>query len=441
MHIPDLIAKKRDGHSLNREELRFILDAYLAGQAADYQIAALLMAIYFRGMTDAETVDLTELMAASGDQLDLSSIPGVKVDKHSTGGVGDKTSLVVLPLAAACGVITAKLSGRGLGHTGGTIDKLEAIPGFSSDLSEKAFLAQAREMGLVLGGQTGNLVPADKKLYALRDVTATVDSIPLIAASVMSKKLASGADAIVLDVKCGSGAFMKTREEALSLAELLVQIGEAHGRPTSALVTSMNRPLGRAVGNAIEVNEALATLKGEGPDDLSKLCIELATEMLFLAKRVAGQNINRDILYREVTEALASGKAMEQFKRWIEYQGGDASFMEAGGLPLAPLRQDLSAETDGFLLFNDTEAVGLASLYLGAGRSQLGDAIDLGAGLYFHVREGEAVKKGQTIVSMYSSEAAKFDACENQLLKAYAVVPELALDEELILARISHNQA
>ncbi len=437
MRVPDLIAKKRDGNSLGREELRFILDGYLAGRIADYQISALLMAIFFRGMTDDETVDLTELMAASGDQLDLSGIPGVKVDKHSTGGVGDKTSLVVLPLAAACGAKTAKLSGRGLGHTGGTIDKLEAIPGFTCDLSEEAFLAQGRELGLVLGGQTGNLVPADKKLYALRDVTATVDSIPLIAASVMSKKLASGADAIVLDVKCGSGAFMKTEEEALKLADLLVKIGEAHGKPTSALVTSMERPLGLAVGNALEVNEALATLRGEGPEELTTLCIELATEMIFLAARVTGEEKSREAVYAEVSEALNSGAALEQFRKWIAYQGGDTSFIDNGGLPVAAFRKDFTADTDGYLSFNDTEAVGLASLYLGAGRSSLEDKIDPGAGLYFHVQAGESVRKGQSIVTMYSSDEAKFAACEKQLAKAMQLLTEPAKPGTLILRRVS----
>ncbi len=437
MRVPDLIAKKRDGESLSREELRFIIDGYLAGRIPEYQISALLMAIFFQGMSDEETVDLTELMAASGDQLDLSGIPGVKVDKHSTGGVGDKTSLVVLPLAAACGAKTAKLSGRGLGHTGGTIDKLEAIPGFTCDLSEEAFLEQGQKLGLVLGGQTGNLVPADKKLYALRDVTATVDSIPLIAASVMSKKLASGANAIVLDVKCGSGAFMKTKEDALKLAELLVRIGEAHGRPTSALVSSMERPLGMAVGNALEVNEALATLRGEGPAELTTLCLELAAEMIYLASRVAGEEKSREAVFEEVSEAMYSGAALKRFRQWIEYQGGDTSFIDDDGLPVAAYKKDYTAASDGYLRFSDTEAVGLASLYLGAGRSSLEDKIDPGAGLYFHVQAGEALRKGQSIVTMYSSNEAKFAACEKQLDKALSIVPDQEEPGKLILERVS----
>ncbi len=438
MRMPDLILKKRNGQSLSSEELAFVLDGYLAGRIPDYQVSALLMAIYFRGMTPAETATLTELMAQSGDQLDLSTISGMKVDKHSTGGVGDKTTLVVMPLVAAAGVKIAKLSGRGLGHTGGTIDKIEAIPGFSCDLTEEAFLEQGRTLGLVLGGQTGNMVPADKLLYALRDVTATVDSIPLIAASVMSKKLAAGADAIVLDVKCGSGAFMKTLDEARQLAEQMVSIGEAHGRPTTALITSMDAPLGRAVGNAIEVNEALAVLRGHGPEELTTLCVLLATELIYLARPGAASRV---AIEQEVRGLIASGDALAVFRKWIRYQGGDGSFADdsSGGLALACVRSDYLATSDGYLRFRDTEAVGLAAMHLGAGREDLADHIDPGAGLYLRVLTGEYVESGQTIASLYTSDASLVQSAMEALDRAIVIETSPTNRTPLILDRVSNR--
>lgn len=431
MNIPAIIAKKRNGESLSREELTSVIQGYLDGTVPDYQVSALLMAICFQGMSEQETFDLTELMVESGDQLDLSSIAGVKVDKHSTGGVGDKTTLVVLPLAASCGVKIAKLSGRGLGHTGGTIDKLESISGFRCDLSEAAFMQQAQTLGLVLAGQTGDLVPADKKLYALRDVTATVDSIPLIAASVMSKKLASGADAIVLDVKCGSGAFMKTKEEAVELAKLLVKIGRNHGRPTSAFVTSMDRPLGRAVGNAIEVNEAIATLSGEGTTEFTEFCIELAAEML----RVS-ENISTEEAIQRVRLALSEGHALKMFNSWVKTQGSEQDFTDGEGIQLAHQYVDFYAEKDGFLNFRDVEAVGLASMQLGAGRMSLDEAIDYGAGIFFYSLAGQLVQKGQAIARLFSSDMTRFEAAEVLLRKGIEIVADEPQLDDLILDRI-----
>lgn len=438
MRMPDLIAKKRDGKTLDRAELSYIIDGYLSGRVPDYQVSALLMAICFQGMTEQETIDFTEIMADSGHHLELSAISGVKLDKHSTGGVGDKTSMVVLPLAAACGVKIAKLSGRGLGHTGGTVDKLESIEGFNCNLTQQDFLTQADEIGLALAAQSGYLVPADKKLYALRDVTATVDSIPLIASSVMAKKLASGADAIVLDVKCGSGAFMKTREEAEELAKLLVKIGEAHDRPTSAFVTMMDRPLGRAVGNAIEVNEAKETLETKGPEEFTDLCIQLAAEMVLLSRYRSGEKTTRAEAVEEVKAALESGSALKRFKEWIERQGGNSQFLdEEKGLPLGAYKQDFLAEKSGYLRFIDTQAIGLAGMDLGAGRATLDDSIDQGAGLYFHILSGEYTQAGQVIVTLYSSDESRFEAARGRLARGIAIEDQAAVPVPLILERFS----
>lgn len=429
--MPALIAKKRGGNSLSHQEWEAVIHAYLSGEVPDYQISALLMAIYFQGMSQAEIDDLCAVMAASGDQLDLSAVAGIKVDKHSTGGVGDKTSLVVLPLAAAMGVKIAKLSGRGLGHTGGTLDKLEAIPGFSSDLSEAAFLEQANSLGLVLAGQTANLVPADKKLYALRDVTATVDSIPLIATSVMSKKLASGADAIVLDVKCGSGAFMKTPEAASELARVLVHIGRAANKPSSVFVSSMDRPLGRAVGNALEVNEAVATLRNQGPEDFTKLCIEIAAEMYRLSKP---ESITESEARARSRDCLESGEGLAYFIRWIEAQGGDSSFVHtAEGLSRAAHREAYVAPRSGYLKFRDVEAVGLASMYLGAGRLSLDQSIDLAAGLYFERLAAEPVEEGETIAWLYSSRPDRFEETRALLDRGLEITAEPPVLDPIIL--------
>lgn len=428
MNIVDLLSKKKSGGELSLSELEFILDGYLNDTIPDYQISALLMAIYFQGMSNKETADLTLLMARSGDQLDLSSIPGVKVDKHSTGGVGDKTTLIVLPLAAACGVPIAKLSGRGLGHTGGTIDKLEAIPGFHTELAIDELISQTKQIHIALAGQTGNLVPADKKLYALRDVTATVDSIPLIASSVMSKKLASGADAIVLDVKCGTGAFMKTREDAKRLAQALVDIGYANGRPTTAYVTSMDRPLGLAVGNALEVEEAIDVLSMHGPKDVEELCVSLAAEMVYLGE-IKNSLKEAESLVRNVLE---QGLALSVFHEWIKAQGGRLD----DGLADAPYKEIYRAKQSGYMVFRDVEDIGLASMRLGAGRSSLRDPIDLSAGLLFQVKAGTKVNVGDAIVMMHTSDERLFLAAKEMLDRGIAYSEEPPVMDPIILERI-----
>ncbi|NLY17854.1 MAG: thymidine phosphorylase, partial [Clostridiaceae bacterium] len=363
MFALDIILKKRNGHKLSREEIEYMVKGYTAGDIPDYQAAAFLMAVYFQKMDEDETLWLTEAMLHSGDVIDLSEIPGIKVDKHSTGGVGDKTTMIVAPVAASFGIPVAKMSGRGLGHTGGTIDKLESIPGFRTELSKEEFFRNVKEIHLAVAGQTGNLAPADKKLYALRDVTGTIDNISLIASSIMSKKLASGADAIVLDVKIGSGAFMKTLEEAKRLAEAMVKIGKGAGRKVVALLTDMDRPLGRNIGNALEVAEAVDVLKGGGPSDLKEVCIELASNMLMLAGM---GDIDK---CRELSgNAIASGTAYKKFLETVEKQGGDPGCIEdISKLPSAPVKFQWKAEQSGYITKMEAEYLGIASLLLGAG--------------------------------------------------------------------------
>ncbi|MDD4542135.1 MAG: thymidine phosphorylase, partial [Eubacteriales bacterium] len=391
MRIYDLIKKKRDGGTHSQDELRFIIDSYVSGDIPDYQISAWLMAVYFRGMTKQETLDFTQALVLSGDQVDLSAIEGIKVDKHSTGGVGDKTSLIVGPIVAACGLKLAKMSGRGLGHTGGTLDKLESIPGFRTELSEEEFIGQVRDIGIAIISQTADLAPGDKKLYSLRDVTATVDSIPLIAGSIMSKKLAAGSDVIVLDVKCGSGAFMKTAEEAVELAQVMVDIGEGAGRRTAALVTDMDRPLGQCIGNAIEIAEAIQVLKGEGPEDLRDLCFALSSELLKLAKPDSGEDYDLT-----VREAVDSGRALDCFRQMVAAQGGDPEITEdLNILPQPKFTAELKAPQDGWISHMDAEICGIASSMLGAGRLKMDDQIQPSAGIRLHRRSGELVKEGE----------------------------------------------
>lgn len=416
MRTIDLILKKRRGESLTFQEIEHLILGYTNGTVPDYQMAAWAMAVYFQGMDKRETADLTQVMLNSGGRIDLSAIDGVKVDKHSTGGVGDKTTLVLAPLVASVGVPVAKMSGRGLGHTGGTIDKLEAIPGFSVELSREAFVAQVNRIGLAITGQTGNLAPADKKLYALRDVTGTVDSLPLIASSVMSKKLAAGADAIVLDVKVGTGAFMKTEADAANLAQTMVDIGKKLNRSTVAVVSDMNQPLGFAVGNALEVAEAVATLKGEGPDDLTELCLELGSHMVVLA----GQAENHEIAKARLAECIENGKALAKFKALIEAQGGDPKVVDdTGHLPQSRWQHDVTAEADGIVARIDAEKIGLAAMVLGAGRNKKDDSLDLSVGVVLHKKIGDFVKRNEPLATVHYNDDARLSAAVKHLTEAY----------------------
>ncbi|MBR5253003.1 MAG: thymidine phosphorylase [Clostridia bacterium] len=421
MRMFDIIAKKRHGEKLTNEEIKFFVDGYTRGDIEDYQAAALCMAICCRGMDEEECSSLTYHMMNSGDTVDLSALP-FTADKHSTGGVGDLTSLVVAPTLATLGVNIAKMSGRGLGHTGGTIDKLESIPGFCTSLTGEQFMKQVSEIGVAIIGQTADLAPADKKLYALRDVTATVESLPLIASSIMSKKLAAGAETIVLDVKYGSGAFMKTAEDAVELAEAMVKIGRDMGRQMGALVTSMEFPLGRKIGNTLEVIEAVEILRGELDGDAKTVCINLAANILSLAK-----GVDIDDAFKAVNDALDSGKAYEKFLTWIAAQGGDISYITENRLPVGQFTRDVVATCDGYICGMDTERVGLASCILGAGRVTKDDEPDLTAGLVLHIDLGEKITVGQKIATLYTSDKGKLDSAEEMLLsslKLSETVPE-----------------
>lgn len=430
----DVILKKRRGQALSDEEIRAVITGYTAGSIPDEQVSALLMAVCFRGMDERETASLTEAMLHSGDVADLSAIPGVKADKHSTGGVGDKTSLITAPLAAACGVKVAKMSGRGLGHTGGTLDKLESIPGLSVNLSRERFFEIVRDEGLSIIGQTGNIAPADKKLYALRDVTATVDSVPLIASSIMSKKLASGSDVIVLDVKTGSGAFMQTLEGSIELAEAMVSIGERHGRRTAALVTDMDRPLGYAVGNAVEVAEAVRTLRGEGPADLTSLSLELAANMLHLAG--AGIEESRE----RVRKALESGDGFRKLCRLAAAQGGDARVLEDTSLlPLSPFTCTVCAPRSGYITHMQTQEVGAVSAMLGAGRARKEDAVDAGAGIVLRHKTGEYVREGEAIARLYTAKEETLAPASARLLDALEWGTSAPPLPPLIAARVTRD--
>lgn len=435
MRMYDVIEKKRDGHELTDEEIDFFVNGYVAGDIPDYQAAALCMAIFYQGMNARETARLTLDMAHSGDMVDLSGISGIKVDKHSTGGVGDKTTLIVAPIVAACGVRVAKMSGRGLGHTGGTIDKLESIPGFVTGIERERFFEIVNTVGAAVVGQTGNLDPADKKLYALRDVTATVDSLPLIASSIMSKKIAAGADRILLDVKCGSGAFMKTADAAIELAQAMVEIGEQVGRTTAALVTNMNRPLGLGIGNAIEVAEACATLRGEGPEDLTAVCVELAAGMLELA----GKGTLPEC--RELARAqIASGAGLAKLAEMVEAQCGDASYItEPGRFAPAAFSHEVRAEADGWVAGMDTERCGIASVALGAGRATKEDSIDYAAGIILAKKPGDAVCAGDVLATLYTEHEELLDEGERILRESYQMSSEQPADEPLFFARVSRD--
>lgn len=408
MRMYDIIAKKRDGGVLDRAEIAFAVNGYVSGDVPDYQMSALLMSIYLRGMTDEETAVLTEVMARSGDMVDLSAIAGVKADKHSTGGVGDKTTLVIAPIVAACGVKIAKMSGRGLGHTGGTIDKMESVPGTRTSLTQEEFFRQVNDIGIAVIGQSGQIAVADKKLYALRDVTATVGCIPLIASSIMSKKLAAGSDAILLDVTMGDGAFMKNLDDAIELARLMVSIGTAHGRKVAALITDMDKPLGHNIGNALEVAESIAVLKGRGPADLTEVCLQLASNMLVLAGR-GDLTACRALAER----ALADGTAFVKCRQMFAAQGGDTACIDdPGKLAAAKYRYALTAQDEGYIAKNDVEKIGNASVLLGAGRIKKEDAIDFAAGIVMHKKLGDYVRPGDAICTFYADDPALFPAAE-----------------------------
>ncbi len=433
MRMYDLIHKKRDGGELSREELAYFVRGVTEGTIPDYQTAALMMAVYFQKMNRRETADLTDLMAHSGDMVDLSPIEGFKVDKHSTGGVGDKTTLVATPIVAACGVRVAKMSGRGLGHTGGTIDKLEAIPGFCTALSPERFFDVVRKTGVAVVGQTGNLAPADKKLYALRDVTATVENTSLIAASIMSKKLASGADGIVLDVKTGSGAFMKTVADSVALAEAMVSIGEHTGRKTAALITDMDCPLGFAVGNALEVIEAVDTLRGRGPQDLAAVSLELAANMLYL-----GCKGNIAHCRALAQEALDGGKAFETLCAMVEAQGGDSAVLKDTTLfKKAAVTHILRACNTGYVAAMNTEEIGNASVLLGAGRETKESVVDFAAGIVLHAKTGQWVEAGTPLATLYTDRPAALAQAEQRLLAAFKIEGEPPAKRPLIFARVS----
>ena len=404
MQMTDLIAKKRDGGTLTTEEIEFIIQGYTAGTIPDYQMSALCMAIVFQGMNDRETLDLTMAMMRSGETLDLSPIQGIKGDKHSTGGVGDKTSLILCPMVAACGVKIAKMSGRGLGHTGGTIDKLESFPGFVTGISEDRFFENVNRIGIAIAGQTANLVPADKKLYALRDVTGTVPSIPLIVSSIMSKKLASGADVIVLDVKCGSGAFMKTEEQARELARGLTRVGRLAGRKVCAVITDMDEPLGCAVGNAIEVKEAISVLRGETKGELLELCLALGSCILTESGIAESEAQAREMLQ----ETIAMGSALKKLAELVEGQYGDpAAVYDTSLLPTAPVCVEVESEQAGYVQHIEAEQVGLVSMHLGGGRATKESTIDLSVGLELHKKVADHVEAGESLATIYAPDAQK----------------------------------
>ncbi len=429
MNFIDIIRKKRDGKVLSKEEIEFFAFSAANETVPDYQLSALLMAMYLNGLNERETLDLTDAMARSGDMADLSGVEGVTGDKHSTGGVGDKTTLVVAPIVAECGIKVAKMSGRGLGHTGGTVDKLESIPGFRTTLETDEFINTVNECGLCVAGQSGKLCPADKKLYGLRDVTATVDNMPLIASSIMSKKLAGGADCIVLDVKCGSGAFMKDMESAKALAEKMVEIGRGAGKKIAALITNMDVPLGYSIGNSLEVLEAVETLKGNGPEDLTELCILLAAKLLELAgkgsfdecKNLARSKIN-------------NGSALKRLARMVALQGGDAEYiLNPSAFKLSPYKYEIKAPENGYIVSMDAEGIGSVCVALGAGRQRKEDSIDPGAGIILHKKTGDRVEKGEKTATLYCSAQELFDEAVPMFIKYISIGKEKPENNPVLL--------
>lgn len=423
MRMYDLILKKKQGGELSTDEIRYMIEGFTEGSIPDYQMSAMTMAICFRGMTPRETVDLTLAMRDSGDVLDLSGIKGVKVDKHSTGGVGDKTSLALTPIIAALGVPVAKMSGRGLGHTGGTIDKLECFDGFTTALSEEQFAGNVNTIGIAIAGQTANLAPADKKLYALRDVTATVDQMSLIASSIMSKKLASGSDAIVLDVKTGNGAFMKKLEDSRALAKEMVSIGTMAGKKTVAVITDMDQPLGRAVGNSLEVREAIDTLRGEGPADFKEVVFALGSQMLMLAGRAADEKEARALM----EGVIENGSALDKFAQFVRAQGGDAApVYDTSLLPVAGKTLEVTAKESGYVHRILAEDIGIACMTLGGGRETKESAIDLSVGIILEKKNGDAVSDGEVLATIYGNDDAKMQAAYEKIAHAYEIAKEPA---------------
>ena len=437
MRMYDLIMKKRNGGNLSREEIEYMIAEYTADRIPDYQMSAMMMAIYFQGMSAEETVALTMAMAHSGDMMDLSAIAGTKVDKHSTGGVGDKTSIALTPMVAACGVRIAKMSGRGLGHTGGTIDKLESFAGFTTGITEAHFVRQVNEIGIAIMGQTADLAPADKKLYALRDVTATVDNMSLIASSIMSKKLASGADAIVLDVKTGSGAFMKREEDSFALAREMVTLGNLAGRKTIAVVSDMDQPLGFAVGNALEVEEAIATLRGEGPEDFTQLCMMLGSYMLI----AGGAAADEQEAEQKLRAVIEDGSALKKLADFVQAQGGDAEAVyDTSRLPRAAVTEEIAAPQGGYVSRIDCDEIGICSLLLGGGRETKDSEIDLAVGLILHRKVGDRVEAGESLATIYANDYDKLAAARERFLKAYHFAEEPVQRTELIKGVVQNER-
>jgi pyrimidine-nucleoside phosphorylase len=436
MRVIDIILKKRNGEELTREEIDFVIQGYTKGEIPDYQVASLLMAIYFQKMNKRETADLTMSMVNSGESIDLSSIEGIKVDKHSTGGVGDKVTLVLGPMVAATGTPVAKMSGRGLGHTGGTIDKLESIKGFSVEMTKEEFIDNVNRVKLAVGGQTANLAPADKKLYALRDVTGTVDNVSLIASSIMSKKIAAGADAIVLDVKTGTGAFMKTVEDSFILAKEMVDIGTHVGRNTVGVISDMDQPLGYGVGNALEIKEAIATLKGHGPKDLLEICLTLGSHMLMLANKASSIPEARAIL----EGTISSGAAFKKLKEFVKAQDGDSNMIDNPELlPNAKFQVSVKAAKDGYISKIIANEIGMAALILGAGRETKESQIDLAVGIIIEKKVGEAVKKGDIIATIYTNDMNKSAEAEVRIHEAFRIIKTPVGERPLIFGVVTKD--
>ncbi len=432
MRMYDLIKKKRDGKALTSQEIKWFIENYVKGQIPDYQVSALLMAIYFNGMDLEETTALTFAVRDSGDTLNFSGVNGIRVDKHSTGGVGDKTSLIVAPIVATLGVKVAKMSGRGLGHTGGTIDKLESIPGFNTSLGVDEFLEIVNRVGIAIVGQSAELAPADKLLYALRDVTATVESLPLIVSSIMGKKLAADDDCIVLDVKTGSGSFMKTVEDSKRLARLMVDIGKQAGKKMLALITDMDRPLGYNIGNILEVKEAVATLKGNGPEDLTEICIALASHMLELAQKGSYEQCEQ-----KVKQVISDGSALKTLADMVEAQGGDAKVIYDTSLfEQAKYSREVKAPRDGYIVKVDTEGYGTSALLLGAGRNTKEDVIDFTAGIILSKKTGDFVKAGETIATLYTNTCSKLDGAEQKLIESTVIDDQKPAYKPIILDKV-----